>query len=140
MTMMFNYSSIADENSSHGDDCALLDLMMMIVSRMMIMIMMVLIITSWVVIISLWVMIIMIMMTIITSWVVHFSSIVLLHGHSDGPAEPEHHVNFKPDNHNHPNLTKVILELWERFWLFLSSIATSSEIAGHILLLRQTTN
>ena len=50
--MMFNYSSIADENSSHGDDCALLDLMMMIVSRMMIMIMMVLIITSWVVIIS----------------------------------------------------------------------------------------
>ena len=139
--MMFNYSSIADENSSHGDDCALLDLMMMIVSRMMIMIMMVLIITSWVVIISLWVMIKkMIMMTIITSWVVHFSSIVLLHGHSDGPAEPEHHVNFKPDNHDHPNLTKVILELWERFWLFLSSIATSSEIAGHILLLRQTTN
>ena len=49
----------------------------------------------------------MIMMTIITSWVVHFSSIVLLHGHSDGPAEPEHHVNFKPDNHDHPNLTKV---------------------------------
>ena len=129
--MMFNYSSIADENSSHGDDCALLDLMMMII---MMMIMLVAIITSWTVINTLWMMIIMIMMTIITSWVVHFSSIVLIHGHSDGPPKPEHHV--KPDNHDHPNLTKVILELWERFWLFLSSIATSS----HILLLRQTTN